>query len=274
MAAVGAIVFGVWGTHFEPDRLLVEERVLSAAGATQPLLIGVIADLQTPNIGDYENNARDRVLAAEPDVVVLPGDLYQLAEADLEARLPEFLGWIRELRSSVDDVVLVNGTVDDPEVLAEIADETGIHFLNDELLTLDIAGQDVTFVGLSVQPDEDESQISPLVTAALVEATRSSDLVIAVGNDPDTVLSYPTETTIDLTISGGTHGGQVALPVIRSVFARSDLPAQVAAGGLHLLNDHPLYVSTGVGIEREQAPQLRFRVRPSVGLLTVVPPDS
>lgn len=125
-----------------------------------------------------------------------------------------------------------------------------------------------------MQPEAITPEVSPELATALLEGTRPSDLVIALSHNPDNVLSYPARTTIDLTISGHTHGGQVALPVVRSAFTRSEVPDEVAAGGLHLLNDHPLFVSTGVGIERGQAPQLRFGVRPSVGLLTVVPPDS
>jgi len=35
---------------------------------------------------------------------------------------------------------------------------------------------------------------------------------------------------------------------------------------------HAIYVSTGVGLERRQAPQVRFGVPPSVGLITITPP--
>ena len=271
--AVGAIGVGLWGTHVEPGRLVLEEATLGAEGANQTLVIGVIADLQTPSIGGHENDARDRVLAGEPDVVVIPGDLYQIEPDELNARLPEFLGWLRELRRSVDHVVIVNGDVDDPEVLEELAEETGALYLSDELVALDIDGQTVTFAGIALNPDADRGQISADLLTALDETTTESDLVIAVGHRPDSVLTYEAETTVDLTIAGHTHGGQVSVPGFGPPITFSDVPREVAAGGLHVLNSHPLYVSTGVGLERGQAPQLRFGVRPSVALLTVVPAD-
>jgi predicted MPP superfamily phosphohydrolase len=49
------------------------------------------------------------------------------------------------------------------------------------------------------------------------------------------------------------------------------VPREVAAGGLHVLGGRNVYVSTGVGIERGQAPQVRLGVRPSVGVLDIVP---
>ena len=47
----------------------------------------------------------------------------------------------------------------------------------------------------------------------------------------------------------------------------SDVPRDVAAGGLHTISGNRIYVSPGIGLERGQAPQLRFLVRPTVGVL-------
>ncbi|MDE0223120.1 MAG: hypothetical protein OXJ90_27900, partial [Spirochaetaceae bacterium] len=49
------------------------------------------------------------------------------------------------------------------------------------------------------------------------------------------------------------------------------VPRHVAAGGLHELYGTPIYVSTGVGRERGNAPQLRLGVRPSIGIIDLVP---
>jgi len=274
IVSAAAIGFGLWGTHVEPNRLELKESILGGDGATQPLVIGVIADLQTPNIGDHELAALDLVVDGDPDVVVIPGDLYEIDPDDLDASLPEFLGWLRELQRSVRHVVIVNGSSDDPVILEELAEETGVNYLADELLRLDINGQEVVFAGMSLDPEAGEVVVTAELTQELAETTTQNDLVIAISHHPDTVLSYPQNTTIDLTISGHTHGGQVSLPGIGPLITRSEVPDEVAAGGLHVLNNHPLFVSTGVGLWRGEAPQLRFGVRPSVALLTVVPADA
>ena len=59
LLAVGAVGVGLWGTHVEPNRLALDEAVLGAEGANQSLVVGVVADLQTPSIGDHEVSARD-----------------------------------------------------------------------------------------------------------------------------------------------------------------------------------------------------------------------
>jgi len=269
--AVAAVAIGLWSTHVEPFRLRVDEQTLGATGADQLLTIGVIADLQTGSIGDHERSALAEVIASDPDVVVLPGDLFQIEEALLAERLPEFLGWLRELTDAVDHVVMVNGDVDDPEILAELAEESGVVFLDDEFIRIEVDDQPITFLGTSVLPDSERGRFDPELELALAEATTQRNLVIAVSHHPDLVLRLQGSSTIDLVVSGHTHGGQVSIPGFGPPITFSDVPRTVAAGGLHVVNGHPIYVSTGVGLERGQAPQLRFGVRPSVGILTIVP---
>ena len=76
--------------------------------------------------------------------------------------------------------------------------------------------------------------------------------------------------SVDLLVSGHTHGGQVSLPFVGPPLTLSDVPRHVAAGGLHELDGTAVYVSTGVGRERDNAPQLRFGVRPSIGIIDLV----
>ncbi len=271
IGAVTAGVLGLWATHVEPFRLQVDEQALGATGSTQPIVVGVIADLQTRSIGSHEDAALQAVLDGEPNVVVLPGDLFELDLDELDERLPEFLGWLRRLTDAVEHVIIINGNTDFIDVLEDLADDSGATFLDDELITLDVDGQDVVFAGMSVDEDREASEVEPLLAEALLQTTRQDDLVIALSHFPDRILELPTNTTIDLMISGHTHGGQVSLPGIGPLMTFSEVPKIVAAGGLHVVDGTPIYVSTGVGIARGQAPQLRFGVPPSVALITIVP---
>ena len=120
--------------------------------------------------------------------------------------------------------------------------------------------------------DEAENLANEIpLSERLAAETTPGDTVIAVSHYPDVVLDLPADTTVDLVISGHTHGGQVSIPGFGPPMTLSNVPRVVAAGGLHVVDGHPVYVSTGVGLERGQAPQLRFNVRPSVALLTIVP---
>ena len=75
--------------------------------------------------------------------------------------------------------------------------------------------------------------------------------------------------SIDLIVTGHTHGGQVQIPGYGPLWNVTELPREVAGGGLHEVRGVPLYVSTGVGVQRADAPQVRFGVRPSVGVIDI-----
>lgn len=59
------------------------------------------------------------------------------------------------------------------------------------------------------------------------------------------------------------------MPGFGPLVTLSRVPRHVAAGGLHTVADTPIYVGTGVGLERGQAPQVRLFSRPSVGIVTL-----
>ena len=271
LSSVALVAVGLWATHVEPFRLQVDEQILGVTGSTEPIVVGVISDLQTTSIGSHERAALDAVLERDPDMVVLPGDLFQLDPEDIGPALPEFVGWLRTLTSAVDHVVVTNGNTDDAEILEDIAEETGATYLHDEIIEVTVRGQVITVLGLSVSSDRDPRDIDADLLEQLRTTTRRQDLVLAVSHYPDPVLSLTPGTTVDLVLSGHTHGGQVALPRLGPLVTASDVPRVVAAGGLHVVDGHPIYVSTGVGLERGQAPQLRFGVPPSVALITIVP---
>lgn len=270
--AIVLVGVGIWGTHIEPGRLRIDEHGLAAPGASTAFVVGVIADLQTPSIGQHENDALDDVLAAEPDLVVLPGDLFQFGDPrDFDAVAPEFVGWLRRLDAGTGEVIIVNGDVDDLEQLAALAETAGVTFLDNSITTIEVAGQAVSVIGLTTPLSGDRSVIDPIIVEQIDATVRDRDVVIMVSHRPDVVLSFDPDWPIDLLIAGHTHGGQVSVPGFGPPILFSEVPREVGAGGLHLVNGHPIYVSTGVGLERGQAPQLRFGVRPSVGLLTLVP---
>ena len=60
-----------------------------------------------------------------------------------------------------------------------------------------------------------------------------------------------------------------SLPLFGPPLTFSPLPRRVAAGGLHRYQGNAVYVSRGLGMERGQAPRIRFRCPPEVTLLTL-----
>lgn len=288
--ALAAVPVGVYATYVEPfwlrvDRVELAVPAMRAAGAVDGvdgvggvdgvdgvdgrIRIGVLADLQTTGVGDYERDAVERLLGFGPDVVVLPGDLYQFDAAVFAERAPGFARLIERIVGEVPHVYLVSGNTDTVAGLRRIVGESGARVLDNEIDTFEVRGVPVRVGGTTLFGDEAAAR---RMAARLVgpDGDDRGRVRILIGHKPDAI-ELVRATPVDLVIAGHTHGGQVSLPLLGPPLTLTNVPRHVAAGGLHELHGTPIYVSTGVGRERGNAPQLRLGVRPSIGIIDLVP---
>ncbi|MCY3947955.1 MAG: hypothetical protein OXF61_02000 [Acidimicrobiaceae bacterium] len=315
VVALAAIPVGVYATYVEPFWLRVETVSLAVDGLNEvdgvdgPIRIGVLADLQTTAVGEYERDAVERLLGFEPDIVLLPGDLYQFDAGLFDERAPQFTELIRRIVGEVPLVYLVSGNTDTVAGLRRITEGTGARVLDNEIDTFELKGVSVIVGGTTLFGDDaaarrmarrlagggqglagdgvglagggdgdgdgggdgDGDGGSAGVRTGL--GVRSgSGVRILIGHKPDAI-ELVRQTPVDLVVSGHTHGGQVSLPLFGPPLTLTGVPRHVAAGGLHELHGTPIYVSTGVGRERGNAPQLRLGVRPSIGIIDLVAGD-
>ena len=277
--ALAAVPVGLYATHVEPFWLKVDrvELAVPAMGAVREagtvggveerIRIGVLADLQTTGVGDYERDAVERLLGFGPDVVVLPGDLYQFDAAVFAERAPGFARLIERIVGEVPHVYLVSGNTDTVAGLRRIVGGSGARVLDNEIDTFEVRGVPVRVGGTTLFGDEEAAR---RMAARLVGPDGAGVVRILIGHKPDAI-ELVRATPVELVIAGHTHGGQVSLPLLGPPLTLSNVPRHIAAGGLHELHGTPIYVSTGVGRERGNAPQLRLGVRPSIGIIDLVP---
>lgn len=272
--AIGAVLllllvpFGVWATHVAPFRLREDRATLVLApgrSIEQPLRIGVLSDLQNIGITGYEQTAVDRLMAQKPDVILIAGDLFQGNEDQFRATLPAY----RELLGRLDapgGVFLVRGDVDGESIVLLI-EGTDIVLLDDEVTSTTVEGQRIVIGGVRLD------YASPAAQRVYddLEATTGEDPVLLLSHRPDSVRELPADSRVDLTVAGHTHGGQIAIPFFGPPVTLSGVPRSVGAGGLHEISGNAIYVSTGVGLERGRAPQIRLFTRPSFGIIEVTP---
>ena len=269
--ALGALMvvpapLGWYATHIAPFRLQVDEVTVQldpAREGEQPVRVGVLSDLQTTGLGDHERAAVAAVMEAEPDVILIPGDLFQAPHEVLEEEGPG----LRDLLATLDapgGVYFVRGDVDRDSRVATLLGGTGIVILDDRVVRVQVRDRTLLIGGTR---KEYSSDAADLVRDELRAASGGAEITVLLSHRPDTVLGLPPSAGIDLTVSGHTHGGQIALPGFGPLTTLSQVPRQVGAGGLHEVDGNRLYVSTGVGMERGQAPQIRFFVPPSVAVL-------
>jgi uncharacterized protein len=72
-------------------------------------------------------------------------------------------------------------------------------------------------------------------------------------------------------VAGHTHGGQVRIPFIGPLATLSAVPRSWAAGITDLPSGGKLFVSRGIGMERGNAPRMRFCCRPELAVIDLVP---
>jgi predicted MPP superfamily phosphohydrolase len=262
LLALGAV--GFYGTHVEP-RWIRTERVSLDVGPVdgEPLRVGVLSDLQTADITDYEWGAVRRLMREEPDVIVVAGDYFQSDDRSFDAALPELRDLLAVLEAP-GGVFLVQGDTDSPDRMAAITDDQDLEWLDHEVATTEVGGVTVAIGGIPPSYGSPQSR----ATIAELAGSEDADLRILLSHRPDAVYEVP-EGGADLVVAGHTHGGQVRLPVIGPPITKSGVPRSVAAGGLHTIDGIPINLSNGVGMERHEAPQVRLGDRPSVGVVTL-----
>jgi predicted MPP superfamily phosphohydrolase len=270
VAGLAIAPLAAYASFVEPYRLVVERAEVPAPqlAAGQTVTVAVLADLQFNRVTAHEHTAVDLALAADPDLIVLPGDLFQGARDQFNAELPE----IRELLSRLHahgGVYIVAGNVDVPERIRRAVAGTSIRFLENEIAEIEVDGMRMAVAGLT------DDFTTPAARACLDRLTvhaRDRAFALLLSHRPDTVLSLNTDHAVDLLVSGHTHGGQVALPWFGPPITLSQAPRRVCAGGLHRVGGQRIYVSRGVGCERGHAPRIRFNCPPEVSVLTLRSP--
>lgn len=260
---------GVDATFIEPFRLRVETAevvVPPSRVGSSPLRVAVLTDLQTRQVTEYERSAIDRLMALRPDLILIPGDLLQVPAEDFEDRAAAVRDLLGRL-SAPGGVFLVQGDVDGPPTrLLRLIEGTAIRPLLDETATVTIGDRRVTIGGVLLNY---RTESASDVIRGLAEAPDDGSIRLLLAHRPDVVLGLPSASRIDLTVAGHTHGGQVVIPGFGPPITLSRVPRAVAAGGLHPVDGNLIYVSRGVGCERDQAPRIRLFCPPEISLLTI-----
>jgi predicted MPP superfamily phosphohydrolase len=264
--AIFALPIGVYASFIEPFRLQIEESTVplpAERNGSAPIRIGVLADIQTDRITEYERDVVDQLMAAKPDFIFLTGDFFQGTADEWPDQFPVFQKLLQEL-SAPGGVYAVEGNVDQPAQLRQLFEGSSVQLLNNRIVRASVKGREVTIGGVGFRWNLREARNT---IDQLGRSPGENDIRILISHTPDAVQAA--DARIDLVVSGHTHGGQVVLPLIGPPLTFSELPRYICAGGLHDFGKSRVYVSRGVGCESGQAPRLRFLCPPEISLLTL-----
>lgn len=254
LALVGIDAFFV-----EPRWLEVRRVSLTSPKLSQPVKIVVLSDLQTDEVGDYEAEVLAAVVKERPDLLLLPGDYIQANTRDEAERQWAALRtlWTQLGVTARDGVFAVEGNAEQ----RDRAWGSRFHGLGVTVFpkTATVRVGELTLTGLTLRDSGNpELKVAP-----------KGGFHVIFGHIPDFALG---ENSADLLIGGHTHGGQVQLPFYGPPITFSHLPRHMAAGGTFELSPgRHLDVSRGVGLERTEAPPLRFLCRPELVVIELSP---
>jgi len=256
---------GFYASHVEPFQMgtnTVVVPVPAVRTGQQAVRVGVLSDIQNNRVGAHEWDAVREIMLEKPDIILFAGDLFQGDDAEFDENVADFRELMAQLSAPL-GVYAVRGNTEEREQMEEMLRGTGVNFLFNDEVQLQKGRRTITLAGT----DYHLSYRQPQELIDNMERPGSDDIRILLSHTPDVLELVQPNTRIDLVVSGHTHGGQIALPIIGPVFDNVEVPRSVSGGGLSRYQNKRIYVSTGVGMERRQAPQVRFGVPPRVDLL-------
>lgn len=270
-AAAAATALAAYAALHEPRRLVVRRLDLELPHwppALAGLRVGVMSDLHagSPHASaDMISAWVERMNAEAPDLVALPGDFLD-AHPIFGGRLaPERVGERLAALQAPLGRIAVLGNHDWKQAGARMwlaLERAGITVLENASTEIETRGTRFHVAGLA-----DYRIRRPDVVTALQDVPDGEPVVL-LSHDPDAFPTVPGR--VSLTIAGHTHGGQVAVPIVRRPFIPSRYGERFARGRV-VEHDRHLIVSTGLGTSG--AP-VRLLAPPELLLLSLHPRTS
>lgn len=257
-ALAGLLLYGFW---WEPESLRVTQYDLRLdAPALKGLTIAVIADLHAgaPYIDEAKLDAVvARTNAARPDLILLAGDMVSdRDDGKLRMALDTIAGHLKDLEAPL-GVYAVIGNHDamaGRRVVTAALARVGILTLNNAHAVIGRPAGPLVLAGFGEHPD---------IARALGGLDGRQALCLV--HRPDFFAHVPAPCA--LTTAGHTHGGQVALPLLRRLaLEHASAYGERYARGVIRQDGHTLFVSPGIGTT--DLP-LRLGVPPEISLLKI-----
>ena len=265
IALLLTIPLATYAQFVEPYDARLEQttvRLPAERSGESPITVGVLSDMQMKRVTDYERDAVRQLMHHAPDIILLPGDIFEGSPEAFRKQLPA-IQQLLSLMSAPGGVWIVPGDTDVFQRFNAVTLGSDARILRDEIVDIHVRDRHVRLLGLEREGDPDRA------LPAFESEPGDEDIRLVLAHRPRVVEQLEPGTRVDLLVAGHTHGGQVAFPFVGPVYVGSPLPVNVAAGGLHALDGRQLYISRGLGMERHQSPQIRFLVPPEISLLTL-----
>jgi uncharacterized protein len=258
-AAVLLMALAVWTVAIEPRWVAARVEPLSSAQWQAP------AGLKVAMAGDWHLTTRsawritsveraagivDAINAAQPDVILLPGDFLAGSGGDEDLSIEEMAAVLGRLKA-LQGVYAVLGNHDwwhDGKRTAKALSAQGIVVL--ENASVRLPGHDIWVVGIG---DDSTGHSEPDKALAGVPPGAATLVMM---HDPFSFATMPR--TQGLVVAAHTHGGQISVPGYGALVVPGRAPREWAYGWI-AHKDKRMYVTSGLGVS---ILPVRFNMRP------------
>jgi predicted MPP superfamily phosphohydrolase len=195
----------------------------------------------------------------EPDIVALTGDFV----ATGREQVPAFINAISNLRAKRGVFgCLGNHDYSSIEKLTRGFDQNGFKLLRNRNELIDVDGAKLNIIGVDYIGRR--SGLTSL--GAAIKGIPLDGTTVLLAHSPNN-FEEAASAGIDLTLSGHTHGGQIALSFAGLIIAPARLATMYLAG-LFRIGDSHMYVNRGLGTT---GPPIRINAPPEITHITLRP---
>lgn len=254
------VIYGFW---IEPHRIKVTRQTLATTKLKSGTKVKILhlGDLHLERITAREKQLNRLITELDADLILFSGDFLNLSYLKDETAQQDARSILRQWQAPL-GVYAVSGSpaVDLDEIVPQLLEGLPIHRLEKEAVKLHVGEETIQIAGLtcSHKPFIDYPILQQIVSP------QPEDFTILLYHSPD-LAPLAAELSIDLQLSGHTHGGQVRIPGFGALFTGS-LYGRRFQSGRYILDNLVLYITRGIGLEGAGAPRVRFLCPPEITL--------
>lgn len=254
------IVAAVW--YFGTFTLKTTEVTIESDKIQDSITIVQISDLHGSEFGADNEYLIDAVASAEPDFVVVTGDMYT---AEDEEGQDTAVALLHRLARQY-PVYFVHGEHDNDETFEPRLTEVGVDVLDYEWRDIEVGDSTVRLYGIT---NVYYTETFDLTNEFVLDDEVYNILAAHIAN-----FQAFADFGMDLSLCGDTHGGQVRLPYLGALTnGETWLPERQSGDrrymkGLYTLGASKLFVSSGLG---NYPVPFRFWNRPEVAVIQLMP---
>lgn len=253
----GSLLYCYWQNHYETLRSIQYENK-SIPKAFDGFRIVHISDLHNKYFGRKQQRLLATVAKANPDIIVITGDLIDRRRPNIDAAMKFIYGAVK-----LAPVYYVPGNHEarakEYAILSLKLEEAGVINMADRSRAVICGGEDILLLGLS-DPWFHKN------TALLAQQMRQKNTFkILLAHRPELINQYA-QYDIDLVFSGHAHGGQFRIPFFGAVYAPKQGIFPKYTSGPYAIGSTTLIVSRGLG---NSLFPIRLNNRPEVVCVTL-----